>query len=120
MELSLEKPKNNSIIAIDEKVKLKDKTLEIPCYITNEIYLTENIPNKFEDITFKLIDELITKDKITILIIGTGEKQKFLDPKLQVELSNIGIAVEVMKNASAVYSFNILLAENRNVGLILL
>jgi len=55
-----------------------------------------------------------------LLIIGTGKHSKFLSPKQQVSLSELGLGVESMNNVSACSSFNLLLSDLRPVGLLIL
>jgi len=56
-----------------------------------------------------------------LVLLGCGEKQRFLPPALLKPLANAGVGIEVMTNAALCRTFNILLAEEREViaGLIL-
>lgn len=63
---------------------------------------------------------LSSKDDIRLLIIGTGATARFLDPKQQVAIQQMGIGVESMNTESACHSFNLLLSDARLVGLLLL
>ncbi|WP_078120576.1 Mth938-like domain-containing protein [Thiosocius teredinicola] len=55
-----------------------------------------------------------------VLILGTGDIQVFPDPGIFVTLIDLQIGFEVMDNAAACRTFNILLAEQRRVALALL
>lgn len=57
---------------------------------------------------------------IDVLILGTGERQVFPEPAVFVDLIDNGIGFEVMDNAAACRTYNILLAEERPVALALL
>lgn len=50
-----------------------------------------------------------------ILLIGTGRAITPLDPALRVALRGFGLGLEVMDTGAACRTFNILLAEERNV-----
>lgn len=50
-----------------------------------------------------------------VIIIGTGKNHLFLPPKLQVELFTKQLSAETMPTASAVRSFNLLIADNRRI-----
>jgi len=63
---------------------------------------------------------LIAKKKPELLLIGTGERQRFPNPRIFIPLMDAGIGYEVMDNASACRTFNILLTEGRNASLLLL
>jgi len=55
-----------------------------------------------------------------VLILGTGEHQVFPEPAVFAGLMEAGIGCEVMNNAAACRTFNILLAEDRQVALALM
>ncbi len=62
----------------------------------------------------------ITEEAPEVLVIGTGERQRFPDPALLAPLMQARIGCEVMDNAAACRTFNILLAEGREAALLLL
>ena len=55
-----------------------------------------------------------------VLILGTGERQVFPDPALFSELMARGIGFEVMDNAAACRTYNILVGEDRRAALALI
>jgi len=57
-----------------------------------------------------------------VVVIGTGERQVFPDPRLYFSLVTQGIGVEIMDTGAACRTYNILMAEGRRVaaGLIIL
>lgn len=55
-----------------------------------------------------------------VLILGTGETQVFPEPAIFATLMDLGIGFEVMDNAAACRTYNILLAEDRQVALALI
>ena len=65
-------------------------------------------------LTTDKVAELVTHDP-EIVIIGTGEKQVFPDPQLFMPLMQSGIGYEVMSTGAACRTYNILLAEDRQV-----
>ena len=50
-----------------------------------------------------------------IILIGTGEKQQFLSPKLAAALSAHGAALECMTTAAACRTYALLVSEGRRV-----
>ena len=52
-----------------------------------------------------------------LLILGTGQKQRFASPKLLTSLLSQRIGVECMDNQAACRTYNILMAEGRKVAL---
>jgi uncharacterized protein len=55
-----------------------------------------------------------------IIILGTGERQVFPDPAVYATVVARGIGMEVMDNGAACRTYNLLLAEGRNVALALI
>jgi uncharacterized protein len=55
-----------------------------------------------------------------IILLGTGPRQRFPQPRLTAELTKAGIGVEVMDVHAACRTYNILVAEERKVAAALL
>jgi uncharacterized protein len=55
-----------------------------------------------------------------VLILGTGETQVFPDPATFMTLMDLGIGFEVMDNAAACRTYNVLVAEDRQAALALI
>ena len=66
--------------------------------------------------SFKAIESL----DIEIILLGTGNKQEHLEPKLLEYFSKKNIAIESMSNQSACRTYNILANEERKVLLALM
>lgn len=62
----------------------------------------------------------IVQHKPEILILGTGERQHFPNPRVFIPLMDAHIGYEVMDNAAACRTYNILLSEGRMAALALL
>ena len=120
MEFTQQNANTNTIISIDDySVSLSHVKLKNPCFISAS--LSKEISSlEINEIGKELLFPLIIKDSVDILIIGTGNAPKFLSPKQQMELSNMGLGVECMNNTSACSSFNLLLGDLRKVGLLLI
>jgi|SRR5690349_6851135 uncharacterized protein len=57
---------------------------------------------------------------LEIVLLGTGPKQRFPNPRLSAPLAQAGVGLEVMDLKAACRTYNILVAEERKVGLALL
>ena len=55
-----------------------------------------------------------------VVILGTGERQRFIHPRLIAALTARRIGVECMDNQAACRTYNILMAEGRKVALALI
>lgn len=64
--------------------------------------------------------EAITSLEIEIILLGTGNTQEHLEPRLLEYFSKKNIAVESMSNQSACRTYNILANEERKVLLALM
>jgi uncharacterized protein len=63
---------------------------------------------------------VVLDDAPEVLLLGTGEQQVFPDPAVFATLMDLGIGFEVMDNAAACRTYNVLLSEYRKVALALL
>lgn len=64
--------------------------------------------------------EIIDKQKPDVVILGTGDKQRFVHPRLVAPLMRRHVGVECMDNQAACRTYNILMAEGRKVALALI
>jgi uncharacterized protein len=55
-----------------------------------------------------------------LVILGTGNEQHFVHPRLQTALTSRRIGLESMNNQAACRTYNILMAEGRKVALALI
>jgi uncharacterized protein len=73
----------------------------------------------FEDLT-EAHFEAIGAESPDVVILGTGERQRFIHPRLVASLSARRIGVECMDNQAACRTYNILMGEGRKVILALI
>jgi uncharacterized protein len=64
--------------------------------------------------------EAIASDTPDVVILGTGERQRFVHPRLIAALSARRVGVECMDNKAACRTYNILMGEGRKVTLALI
>ena len=120
MEFTQQSPNQNTIISVDESTIILSHTqLKIPCFISSKKVEEVSI-SSLEEISKEELFSLLGQELLELLIIGTGKNSKFLSPKQQVSLSELGLSVECMNNVSACSSFNLLLSDLRPVGLLIL
>jgi uncharacterized protein len=74
---------------------------------------------RFEDLTEEHF-AVIEQDKPDVVILGTGERQRFVHPKLIKALSARRVGVESMDSHAACRTYNILMGEGRKVTLALI
>ena len=74
---------------------------------------------RFEDLTAAHFEQ-IAADKPDVVVLGTGERQRFVHPRLIASLSGQRIGVESMDSHAACRTYNILMGEGRKVTLALI
>ena len=120
MEFTQQDPNLNTIISIDESsIVLSHIRLNIPCFISSKKAEEVSI-SSLQEISKETLFPLLSEKSLDLLIIGTGKYSKFLSPKQQVSLSELGLGLESMNNVSACSSFNLLLSDLRPIGLLIL
>ena len=87
------------------------------------IVLPETKPVEWPVIQFDAINvdnfAQIEANQPDVVILGTGNKQRFIHPRLIAALTARRIGVECMDNQAACRTYNILMAEGRKVALAL-
>jgi uncharacterized protein len=74
---------------------------------------------RFDDLTAAHFEE-IAKDAPDVVILGTGERQRFVHPRLVASLSAMHVGVESMDSQAACRTYNVLMGEGRKVTLALI
>jgi uncharacterized protein len=93
-------------------------------YERSLIVLPETAPMPWEVAHFEQLTaahfEQIAATAPDVVILGTGNKQRFVHPKLITALTSQHKGVECMDNQAACRTYNILMAEGRKVALALI
>jgi uncharacterized protein len=78
-------------------------------------------PESAADLAAEHFEALIELDP-QVVILGTGERQVFPDPRVYLAVMQRGLGVEIMNTGAACRTYNILMAEGRRVaaGLIMI
>jgi uncharacterized protein len=74
---------------------------------------------RFEDLTAAHFEQ-IAEDSPDVVILGTGERQRFVHPRLIASLAGKRVGVECMDSHAACRTYNILMGEGRKVTLALI
>ena len=81
--------------------------------ILNESVYTDLLPESFDELTEAHFEKWLALNP-TLILIGTGNKMAFLDPKWQTFFYQKGIGIETMPTDSLCRTFAILAVEDRN------
>ena len=95
-------------------VAVSGERFERPIVVTPEQILSDWQPQGFDALEEAHFAYFLTF-KPEILLFGTGAQQRFPHPRLYQALTVAGIGVEFMDTAAACRTYNILMAEDRNV-----
>lgn len=87
--------------------------------ITPEFLNAEWAPQGIEELTEQHLEELVTL-RPDVVLMGTGQRLLFPDQHVQVFFLQREIGIEFMDTAAACRTYNILMAEGRNVACALL
>lgn len=74
---------------------------------------------RFEDLNAAHFEE-IAAGAPDVVVLGTGERQRFVHPRLVASLSAMRVGVECMDSHAACRTYNILMGEGRKVTLALI
>jgi uncharacterized protein len=74
---------------------------------------------RFEDLTLEHFQQLASEQP-DVVILGTGERQRFVHPRLTTPLTAKQVGVECMDTNAACRTYNILMGEGRKALLALI
>jgi len=96
------------------QVRVNDLVFTDSCFIT-QFTTHENWPcHSITELTTDHLD-LLLETKAEVIILGTGDKQVFPEPKLFAYCASKGVGLEVMANDAACRTYNVLTTEDREV-----
>jgi uncharacterized protein len=88
------------------------------------LVLPEIAPQPWPVTTFEALEgthfDTLAATEPDLVILGTGERQRFVTPRLLATLMARHIGLECMDNRAACRTYNILMAEGRKVALALI
>lgn len=101
------------------RVQIRDRYFSRSLIVLPDELLTDWQPRSADQLRSTDLKPIWEKQP-EIVILGTGETQIFPDPATFVTLMDLGIGFEIMGNAAACRTYNILLAEERRCALALI
>lgn len=96
------------------KIQVNDDWFSQSLIITPTRLITDWPPQQLSELTAAHLIPLLELEP-TILILGSGDRLQFPPPALLASLYAKQIGVEVMDTAAACRTFDVLVAEDRNV-----
>ncbi|BBP43768.1 Mth938-like domain-containing protein [Thiosulfativibrio zosterae] len=100
-------------------VKINELQIQKSCFFNQKTLIQDWPCRAIEDLNETLLDDILALQP-EVIILGTGENQIFPAPKLFAYCAQKGIGLEVMDNAAACRTYNVLTTEDRPVVLALI
>ncbi len=95
-------------------VQVNQQRIETPLIVSPETLISPWAVNNVESLTFDDFAELIAL-KPALVVLGSGSKFRFPNPRLMAAFSQARIGFEVMDTGAACRTYNVLMSEGRNV-----
>lgn len=116
MKFTEHKDRNiNSVRRIDaDGIWVNETCLRGSFYMTQKHLCPDWGVSNFSDLSEQHIEALLAL-RPDVILLGTGERQQFLPPQLLQRCHAAGVGVEVMDNAAACRTFNVMTTEDRPV-----
>lgn len=83
--------------------------------VTPDRIIEDWLPVAVHALEIEHMRQLIALDA-EILLLGTGRRQQFPEPRMLGEVMHAGVGIEVMTTEAACRTYNVLLAEGRRVA----
>ena len=121
MDLVLDNPGDSLFIrsVTEDGIRVGDDVYQSPIALNAEQLIDDYPISSIGQLTEKDLDQLLSLQP-DVVLIGTGEKQHFLQPRQLMFFYSRNIGVEVMDTYAACRTFNVLVSELRNVAAMLL
>jgi uncharacterized protein len=103
----------------DEEVRLRDRSVRGSLIVTRDAVLEGWQPPSPEALSLDDFRELLAL-KPDVVLLGTGSRQRLPPPSLYAAFAARGVGLEVMDNRAACRTYNLLLAEFREVAVALM
>lgn len=95
-------------------ITVNEKRYQQSLMISPDLLITPSPISTPDDLNEHTIQSVLDLNP-DVVLLGTGEKQIFPAPKIFALLGEKGVGLEVMNTGALCRTFNILVAENRNV-----
>ena len=116
MDLTLQRPGEhhyiNSVSA--DGIRVVDQLCTGSIIVSTNRLITDWPVTSPGEITADHVGQILDLEP-EIVLIGTGQRQVFLQPEMLMHFYEQGVGVEIMSTRTACDTFNILVSEGRNV-----
>ena len=116
MDLTLEHPGDHLFIRSFSAagIQVVDETYDRPIILSTQAVIGDWAIASIDEFGEGDVERVLEL-KPEVVLLGTGTRQVFLDPRLMMRFYSRGVGVEVMTTEAACRTFNVLASESRNV-----
>ena len=97
------------------RIQVDGKSFRDGLIVSPDRVITPWGPDCAADLSAEHFEPLIELDP-QVIILGTGERQVFPDPRVYLAAMRRGLGVEIMDTGAACRTYNILMSEGRRVA----
>ena len=117
MKFTLDSPGSELVFSdyTDHSVTINDQKLINSLIVFPDELQSEWATRSVTDLTIEHFETILQR-RPDIVILGTGTRQQFPNTDLRRQLAANGLQLEVMDNAAACRTYNLLVSEDRDVG----
>lgn len=98
-----------------QEIRIGNQRLNASCIVTADTVITPWEPATFADLDPKHVESILAL-KPELVLLGTGQRQKFPPAAIRAAFISGGVGLEVMDLGAACRTFNILVQEERRVA----
>lgn len=116
VDLTMERPGDHMFVraVTADAIQVVDTWYSESLIISAQQVRSDWPPRRFDELDAQQL-EAVLEFEPDVVLVGTGERQRFLSPELMMTLLGRGVGAEVMSTAAACRTFNVLVSEGRNV-----
>ena len=121
MQIHLETGGAANLIRLYEtgRIVIREESYRHSLIVLPNRLVTDWPPQRYADLAAEHL-QVLAKLNCEVLLLGTGRQLRFPPPNVLAPLAAAGIGLEVMDTGAACRTYNILMAEGRQVGAALL
>jgi uncharacterized protein len=96
------------------ELRVAEEVLSGSCVLRADRIVRDWRPRSIDEVTLQDLETVLALDP-EIVVMGCGERQRFLKPDVMAALLSRGVGCEVMTTEAACRTYNVLVSEDRRV-----
>jgi uncharacterized protein len=117
MKFTLEAGPNGNVIRAysSEQIRIGEQVIRSSCIVTAKELITDWPPQTLTELAIEHLDPILAL-RPELVLLGTGSQQRFAPAPIRKAFAARGVGIESMDLGAACRTFNILVAEERQVA----